>query len=92
MVDVEEGGGEAEEEQEHGYAEPIQEGALSEEVGGVGSNGHKLTLGKRKHKDRGGREVRSSRHSSVYQQGAGLLQFSLPLQKVSLMKPAPIFP
>lgn len=49
MVDVEEGGGEAEEEQGHGHAEPIWEGTLSE---GVGSNGRNLTLGKRKHKDR----------------------------------------
>lgn len=55
MVDVEEGGGETEEEQKHGHAEPIWEGALSEEVGGVGSNSHKLTLKKRKHKDRDGR-------------------------------------
>lgn len=44
LVDVEGVGSEAEEEQEHGHAEPIWEGALSEEVGGVGSNGHKLTL------------------------------------------------
>lgn len=48
LVDVEGGGSEAEEEQEHGHAEPIREGALSEEVGRVGSNGHKLALGKRK--------------------------------------------
>lgn len=47
LVEVEEKGQEAEQVQEDGHVEPVGEGALSKEiVGGVGGNGHKLTLGR----------------------------------------------
>lgn len=47
LVEVEEKGQEAEGVQEDSHVEAVGEGALSKEiVGGVGGNGHKLTLGR----------------------------------------------
>lgn len=51
VVVIEKRGDEAECVSEDGHLEPVREGTLSEEiVRGVGSNGHKLTLGERKRK------------------------------------------
>lgn len=50
VVAIEEKADDTEGVQEAHRVKPVREGALSEEiVGGVGSSGHKLTLGERKH-------------------------------------------
>lgn len=49
MVAVEEKANNTEGVQEDRHVEPLREGGLSEEIVGVGSSGHKRTLGEREH-------------------------------------------
>ena len=73
LVEVEEKGQEAGRVQEDGHVEPVGEGALSKEiVGGVGSNGHELSLG------RGGTRGKR-RRQRVRSKGTGRCSFELPV-------------